>query len=156
MSSWIKVRDFERSFYNATVIDCVRFVRRDKFFELGGFDDNLTGPEDWDFDRRIREVGRVGITDSLIYHNEGQFNLRKYVNKKLYYAQSFDKYLQKWGQDDPIIKKQLGLWYRFVKVFMEHGKWKKLLHAPWLTLSMYFLRSMVGIRFLLKNSYVKK
>jgi len=24
---WIRVRDFERSFYNATVIDCVRFVR---------------------------------------------------------------------------------------------------------------------------------
>jgi glycosyltransferase involved in cell wall biosynthesis len=44
---WIKVRDFERSFYNATVIDCARFVRRDKFLEIGGFDESLTGPEDW-------------------------------------------------------------------------------------------------------------
>ncbi len=52
----IRVRDFERSFYNATVIDCVRFVCRDKFLEIGGFDENLTGPEDWDFDRRIRYV----------------------------------------------------------------------------------------------------
>ena len=25
---WIKVRDFERGFYNATCIDCVRFFRR--------------------------------------------------------------------------------------------------------------------------------
>jgi glycosyltransferase involved in cell wall biosynthesis len=30
----IKVRDFERSFYNATCIDAVRFVRRDKFLEI--------------------------------------------------------------------------------------------------------------------------
>jgi len=52
---WIKVRDFERSFYNATCIDAIRFIRRDKFLEIGGFDESLTGPEDWDFDRRIRE-----------------------------------------------------------------------------------------------------
>lgn len=49
---WVKVRDFERSFYNATCIDCVRFVRRDKFLEIDGFDENLAGPEDWDFGRK--------------------------------------------------------------------------------------------------------
>ncbi len=53
---WVRIRDFERSFYNATVIDCVRFVRRDKFLEIDGFDEDLAGPEDWDFDRRIRDV----------------------------------------------------------------------------------------------------
>lgn len=56
---WMRVRDFERSFYNATCIDCVRFTRRDKFLEIGGFDKYLTGPEDWDFDRRIKESGKV-------------------------------------------------------------------------------------------------
>ena len=56
---WAKVRDFERSFYNATVIDCVRFIRRDKFLEIDGFDENLTGPEDWDFDRRIKATGKT-------------------------------------------------------------------------------------------------
>lgn len=45
------MRDFERSFYNTACIDAVRFVRKDKFLEIGGFDESLTGPEDWDFDR---------------------------------------------------------------------------------------------------------
>ena len=148
---WVKVRDFERSFYNATVIDCVRFVRRDKFLEIGGFDENLTGPEDWDFDRRIREIGRVDIIDAPIYHNEGSFDLKKYLNKKSYYAKTFDKYIQKWGKDDKIIKKQLGFWYRFFGVFSENGKWKRLVKHPGLTIGMYFLRFMVGLQYLMSS-----
>src|SRR3989338_9879685 len=65
---WIKVRDFERSFYNATCIDAVRFVRRDIFQGISGFDENLTGPEDWDLDRRIKHLGKAGIIKSPIYH----------------------------------------------------------------------------------------
>ena len=69
---WIKVRDFERSFYNASCIDAVRFIKRDNFLEINGFDEeNLaSGPEDWDFDRRIKETGDVGIIGSPLYHNE--------------------------------------------------------------------------------------
>ena len=144
---WIKVRDFERSFYNTTVIDCVRFVRRNKFLEIGGFDKNLTGPEDWDFDRRIKEIGKVDITDAPIYHNEGRFNFRQYLNKKSYYAKTFDKYVQKWGKNDKIIKKQLGFWYRYFGVFIENGKWKRLVKHPGLTIGMYWLRFMVGIKY---------
>jgi len=146
---WIKVRDFERSFYNATCTDCVRFVRRDKFKEIGGFDERLTGPEDWDFDRRIKEVGNVDIINSLIYHNEGKFSFRKYINKKLYYAQSFNKYIQKWGRNDVIIKKQLGFWYRVFWVFIENGKIFKLLSHPLLASEMYFLRGWVGLMYIL-------
>src|SRR3989338_6898640 len=65
---WMKVRDFERSFYNATCIDAVRFVRRDIFQGISGFDENLTGPEDWDLDRRIKHLGKAGIIKSPIYH----------------------------------------------------------------------------------------
>ena len=49
-SYWGKVRRFERSFYDGTVIDCARFIRKDTFEQVGGFDLNMTGPEDWDFD----------------------------------------------------------------------------------------------------------
>ena len=102
---WIKVRDFERSFYNATCIDAVRFVRKDKFQGIGGFDETLTGPEDWDFDRRVGAVAKNGIIDSVLYHNEGEFNLREYVKKKLYYVQYFDRYINKWGKNDAVVRK---------------------------------------------------
>lgn len=153
---WAKVRDFERSFYNATAIDCIRFVRRDKFLEIDGFDENLTGPEDWDFDRRIKEIGKVGIITSPIYHNEGKFNFKRYLSKKGYYAQSFDKYIQKWGKDDPIIKKQLGFSYRLFGVFTENRKWKKLLRHPILAMGVYFLRLLVGLFYIKRKQMPQK
>ena len=56
-----EVRRFERSFYDATVIDCVRVFTRQAFEAVGGFDESLTGPEDWDFDKLMRNHGRVGL-----------------------------------------------------------------------------------------------
>ena len=40
---WIKVRDFERELYSGTVIDAVRFIRRDLFLKAGGFDESRGG-----------------------------------------------------------------------------------------------------------------
>lgn len=148
---WIKVRDFERSFYNATMIDCVRFMQRDKFLEINGFDENLTGPEDWDFDRRVRKICKVGIIKAPIYHNERKFNFERYLQKKSYYAKSFDKYIQKWGRNDPIIKKQIGFCYRYFRVFIENGKWRKLLSHFVLTLGMYILRCLIGFIYLIRR-----
>lgn len=145
---WIRVRNFERSFYNATCIDAVRFVRRDKILAIRGFDESLSGPEDWDFDRRIKDVGAVGIINSPLYHNEGKFCLNAYLTKKNYYARSFVQYVRKWGKNDPIIRKQLGLGYRFFGVFIENGKWVRLLRNFPLAAGSYALRLLVGIIYL--------
>jgi glycosyltransferase involved in cell wall biosynthesis len=146
---WIDVRDFERSFYNATCIDAVRFVRREIFLKICGFDENLDfGPDDWDFDKRVKEAGKVGIITAPLYHNEGKFILKRYLEKKGRYSKAIDKYVQKWGKDETEIKKQLGIWYRLFGVFIENGKWKKLLRHPIKTFGMYFLRFTVGITYL--------
>jgi len=146
---WGKVRAFERGFYDGTVIDAVRFVRKSAFLKVGGFDESLTGPEDWDFDKKIRKIGKVDIVKSPLYHDEGKLSLRKYLAKKKYYACDFEKYIAKWGKDDTDIRKQFDFWYRFVGVFTENGKWKKLFRHPILALGMYFLRFLVGLRFLI-------
>lgn len=149
---WVKVRDFERSFYEGTCIDCVRFVRRDKFLLAGGFDEALTGPEDWDFDRRIKETGQVKLINDIgLYHNEGAFNLYKYLGKKIYYSRSFMDYKKKWGRNDPLIKKQLGFLYRYFGVFLENGKFKKLIRHPHLAIFMYYQRFLVGVVYLLSQ-----
>jgi glycosyltransferase involved in cell wall biosynthesis len=148
---WINVRRFERSFYNGTVVDCVRFIPKKQFIKVKGFDENLTGPEDWDFDKKIRNSGNVDIIKSPIYHNEGSFEKKKYITKKGYYAKNFDRYISKWGKNDEDIKKQFGFYYRFFGVFTENGKWKKLLMHPVLTLGMYYLRILVGIKFVLRK-----
>ena len=142
---WIKVRDFERSFYTATPIDAVRFIRRDVFWNIGGFDEDMTGPEDWDLDKKVRSAGKVDVVDSYLYHNEGKFSFVDYIRKKLYYSRSFDKYIKKWGKNDPDIKKQFGYYYRLIGVFIENGKWKRLIRNPHLTFSMFLFRFIFGV-----------
>ena len=145
---WIKVRDFERGFYTATCIDAVRFVRKDKFSEIGGFDKTLTGPEDWDFDRRIISTGKTAVINACLYHNEGGFCFSKYLSKKKYYGKAFEGYINKWGRNDILIRKQLGLFYRLFVVFMEDGRWKKALVHPLLLSGVYCLRFFVGVGYL--------
>ena len=154
-SYWSRVRRFERSFYDGTVIDCVRVVRKDIFERAGGFDLQMTGPEDWDLDKKIRQAGKVDIISSPIYHNESSFNLKSYLSKKSYYAKSFDGYIAKWGKNDPEVKKQLGIYYRYFGVFIEKGKWVRIIRHPILTIGMYWLRFLVGVKFL-KEKYGKR
>lgn len=148
---WPKVRRFERSFYNGTVIDCVRFIRLTDFAKVKGFDESMSGPEDWDFDKKIRNLGNVDIIQSPLYHNEKDFSLSDYLKKKQYYIKSFDTYISKWGKDDPDIKKQLGPFYRMFFVFAENGKWRELLKHPILAFGMFVLRFLVGLNFLIQS-----
>jgi glycosyltransferase involved in cell wall biosynthesis len=177
-SFWSRVRRFERSFYDGTAIDCVRILKKEIFERTGGFDTSLTGPEDWDLDKKIRRLGKVALLCSydlkeidrkvnaldytspqiyeglitlpsvpLIYHNESAFNFKKYVQKKNFYALSFQRYINKW-KDDSDIKKQFSFAYRYFGVFWENGKWKRLFEFPLLMMGMYWLRLAVGVTFL--------
>jgi hypothetical protein len=83
-----------------------------------------------------------------IFHNEVDFVLNQYIAKKSYYAKSFFKYIDKWGRSDSDVKKQFGISYRFFLVFIENGKWKKILKNPQLVLGMVFLRFFVGLVYL--------
>ena len=153
---WIKVRDFERSFYNATCIDAVRFIKRDAFLNIGGFDESLVGAEDWDFDRRIHLAGKTDIIASILYHDEGIFSLKRYLKKKSYYIDAFAPYITKWGRDDATIRKQLGIWYRYFWLFIRDGQWKKLLCHPILAGGIFFLRICVGFIYIVNKKSVAK
>lgn len=150
-----KVRNFERSFYNSTVIDGLRFFRREAFLKIGGFDTSLYAAEDWDLDRRMKTSGGgTAITKSPLYHHENH-NLKKYIIKKSYYASNFDNYFKKWGFDETT-KKQFGFYYRYIGVFIENGKWKKLFAHPLLSLSMYFLLFLRGCVYVLAKFNISK
>ncbi len=151
---WPKVRNFERSFYNSTVIDSVRFIKKNIFEAVGGFDEKLWGGEDWDLDKRLKTKGKFSISPSPLYHNEKNFSLNKYLKKKKYYAKSLHIYKNKYGENDLDVKKQLGFYYRFFGVFVEHGKWKKLFLHPCLAISMFFQRVLVGLTYKKGRHYV--
>jgi glycosyltransferase involved in cell wall biosynthesis len=181
-SFFSKVRRFERSFYDGTVIDGARFIEKELFCKVGGFDEILFqkgSGEDWDLDKKIKKYELIGMlrsnadndcqlnpelkrfieergvkcapTYAGIFHNESDFDLIKYLQKKGYYATGFNGYISKWGKEDPDIKKQFGLFYRYIIVFIEYGKWKKIVGNMQLFIGMIFLKILVGIIFLISK-----
>lgn len=148
---WSRVRRFERSFYDATVIDGLRFFRRDIFKKIGGFDESLYACEDWDLDKRIKKTGAVGLITEPVYHDESEVGIAKYISKKGYYAKNFDTYIEKWERGDVDVKKQFGLGYRFFWVFVEQGKWKKIIFHPLLAFVLFFVKFMVGFTYLTRK-----
>jgi glycosyltransferase involved in cell wall biosynthesis len=149
-----RVRNFERSFYVGTCIDAVRFVRREVFAAVGGFDERRIafGFDDWDFSKSIRAKHyRLGTTKHYLYHHEDRLNLRTYLRKKRRYARTAADYIAKWGRDDPDIRRQFSPYYRFWGIFTEEGKWRRLLSRPHLALGVFALRLLVGLSFFLSD-----
>ena len=130
-----KIRAFEREFYIGTFIDVPRAVLR-KFCPL--FNENLHGPEDADFGNRIPAQFR-GVTKSVLYHYD-DIRFMEYCKKKYYYTKSMKLY-EKLNPND----KCLDIKYRCWDVFVEKGKWKKLLRHPILTVGVMFLLGVRGI-----------
>ena len=145
----VKARNFERSFYDGTCIDALRLFHKSVLEKTGGYDENLiAGPEDWELDIRVLATGaKCAVLKNHLIHNEKQLTLKRMLEKKAYYTKSMATYQAKW-KGHPALRKQFGLYYRFLGVFIENGKWKKLLRHPILAFVMYFERFAVGLTYL--------
>ena len=134
---WEKVKAFERSFYNESgdeVTDAARFFKKEAFQKVGGYDETITGPEDWDLPERIKKIGfKMGRATVTIYHHERISNPFILAKKKFYYALSLNKYLQK-HKINAFSAKTI---YFLRPVFYKH--WEKLLAHPILTLGMILM-----------------
>jgi len=135
---WARVKAFERSFYVGNdYMEGARFFKKDIYEKLGGYDENLTGPEDWDLTIRIRrENYKICRTSLFLEHDEGIINLFGSSQKKKYYARDmFEKYAKK----NPLeLKKQMSFFVRFPldKIV------KKGLGHPILFSSMIFMKGV--------------
>lgn len=145
----VKARNFERSFYDGTCVDALRLFRREILEKTGGYDENLiAGPEDWELDIRVLATGaKCAVLKSHLIHNEKRLTFRKMLEKKAYYTKSFAAYKEKW-RCHPAVRRQFSPWYRFVGVFVEKGKWRKILRHPILFAGVMFERFAVGLVYL--------
>lgn len=135
---WARAKAHERSFYlGNTSIEAARFFPKRIFKELGGFDEKLTGPEDWDFSQRVSKKNKIGRVNEFILHNEGKLSLRKTLEKKYYYSQKFAEYLMK-KEHESVQQEQFSILGRY-KVFFSQPK--KLIQAPVLSLGMLFMKT---------------
>lgn len=99
LNFWEKVKAFERSFYNEEgdeITDAARFFKREAFEKSGGYDEAITGPEDWELTGKIKSSGyKTGRIRSVIYHYERVNSLFSLANKKFYYGLRSHRYLSK-------------------------------------------------------------
>ena len=166
---WSKVRRLERSFYNYTLIDAARFIKKKALNEIKGFDEDsfkTASAEDWDLDKRIKNLGEIipleeiktekkdwdqdlyilvkknleseYLKSSGFFHDERDFSIVWYVKKKIYYSNSIENYKKKWGKNDPDVKKQLGVRYRYFDIFKVKN-FKKIILNPIKFISIYVL-----------------
>jgi len=145
----VKARNFERSFYDGTCVDALRLFRRSVLEATGGYDENLiAGPEDWELDIRVLATGaKCSVLKNHLIHNEKRLTFRRMLEKKAYYTKSFAAYRAKWP-NHPAVKRQFSPFYRFIGVFVENGKWRKVLRHPVLFAVMLVERFAVGLVYL--------
>lgn len=137
---WGKVKAFERSFYNESgdpITDAARFFSKKVFVKTGGYDETITGPEDWDLPDRIREAEfKIGRSSEMIYHHEQEISPLTLFKKKFYYGINAHKYLS---------KHKIGVFSPKTIYFLRplfYKNWLKLLTHPILSLTMIYMLSI--------------
>ncbi len=135
-SFWVKVRDFERSFYAGTEIESARFFMKDLALKVGGFDEDVTFFEESTLPQKIEKSGynTMRIKDEILHH-EDNFYLLKWLKKKYYYGKTAWKYKARYGKYG---KRQMSLYRRFELFF----KQKRFYSKPSLALGVIALKSL--------------
>lgn len=128
------IRRFEREMYEEDLsVELARFYGREVFDKFRGFDENLTGPEDYDLFYRISKKYRVGRIKSYILHHEEGLTLTKLLQKKFYYSKQGALYADKHPE---LIKTQGTILFR--KAYLKH--WRKFLLNPIIGVCFLFTR----------------
>lgn len=153
-----KIRTFERSFYDGTVVDAARIIRKERFFMTHQYDTTLSsGPADWDMDIQLKETAcAFGIIDECVYHHEDRLALLTYLTKKPKYSVGGEVYKEKWKRNrfvyDKIVSKQYSPSYRLVGVFFENVKWRKVVKNFHEFVIVVFLRLWIGLFYFAKSN----
>lgn len=144
-SIWAKVRYYERESYrNDNSIVAVRFMKREVFEALGGFDESLVAGEDFDLHNRMVVAGyKWTHVDAVENHIGEPRNILEVWRKFYYYGRTIKRYHQKNKQ---ISKKQLAFFRpSFKKVQVELLKRPNLFVAFWAYMFVKYAAGFVGM-----------
>lgn len=134
-----KVRQFEREMYMGDLtIEVARFFDKKVFQEFGGYDLELTGPEDYDLPYRISKRYKVGRAHEYIYHHEASLTLLKLLQKRFYYASRGALYAQKHPE---LVRTQGNLLFR--KAYFRN--WTKFIKDPFTGLAFIIIKTLETI-----------
>ena len=133
---WTRSRAHERSCYDGDDdIEAARLYTREAFDAAGGFDEDISGGEDWDLSQRVARGRSLPRTRSRILHDEGRLALGIAFQKRRYYAPGYLRYRRKHravarSQSNPLAR----------AAYLRH--WRRLVAHPVLTAGMIVLKAV--------------
>jgi len=134
-SFWVKVRDYERSFYAGTEIESARFFRKELVEKVGGFDENVVFFEESTLPQKMEKLGynvKARISAEILHHEES-FSIWNWLKKKYHYGKTVSLYKEKYKD---YANKQMNLSYRF-RLFFGN---KRFYSKPLLALGVVTLK----------------
>lgn len=135
---WAQCKKLERSFYvGQDSIEAARFFDKELYQELGGYNEAMTGGEDWDFTNRLRGSTHIGRVQPYIFHNEGRPRFTRTVRKVYYYAQHAVEYFAE-NPTDSLLRDKSGPLARY-KLFFSRPR--ILLKHPFRAAGMLTLKT---------------
>lgn len=135
---WAQCKRLERSFYvGQDAIEAARFFDKSLYAQLDGYNESMTGGEDWDLTRRVRQVAQVGRVSVFIRHNEGCPRFMRTVRKMYYYSHTAAAFFAHNSGGTPLTD-QSGPLARYKLFFSRPGK---LLNNPLLGIGMLTLKT---------------
>ncbi|MBI5449584.1 glycosyltransferase [Candidatus Gottesmanbacteria bacterium] len=122
---WAACKTLERRCYEGdATLEAARFFDKKAFWDAGGYDERLTGPEDWDLPQRMQQKYPLRRIFSYIMHNERRVRLRSLMKKKFYYGLKVSKYISQ----HPLSVTGTQLVYLFRPAF--YRNWRLLARDP--------------------------
>jgi arabinofuranan 3-O-arabinosyltransferase len=138
---WANVRAFERIYNKGNNnVEAARFFPKKIMAEIGGYDPNIVGAEDWDLQQRFFKKGyKVARTKNYLIHNEGEINLWKLLKKKMYYGKAFLLYKNRYPKafKNAIVRREL------------FSHWQDFLKKPKYGLGVFLLKYLEGMALLM-------
>jgi len=135
---WAQCKKLERSYYvGQDNIEAARFFRKNSFIEAGGYNEDMTGGEDWDLTRRMRKLGDHDRIEAYIYHNEGRPKFTRTVKKMYYYGQHASQFFAN-NPTHSVVADQSGPLLRYRLFLSKPGK---LLRNPVIGAGMLTLKT---------------
>lgn len=139
---WEKIKAFERSFYAGDAnhfIESARFFSKEAFIKAGGYDESITGPEDWDLSEAVLKLGyKSAKISAVIFHHERIKSLWHQAQKFYYYGLRAHRTLSR--QSSIFSPKTL---YFLRPQF--YRQWPRLLANPVLSLGLFVLLTAQAI-----------
>jgi len=134
--SWIaKIRKFEVSMYKYDIThSSARFLRRDVYENIGGFNERITAGEDYDFQNRLNRAGyKTGFIEAEALHLGEPKKLWPHLKKYYDYGKDFVHYQDANKSESG---EQLGF---FRNVYFKN--WRQFVESPALGLGFIFYNS---------------